>query len=340
MNDLISIVIPVYKVEKYISRCIDSVINQTYRNLEIILIDDGSPDRSGEICDLYASEDYRIKVIHNSNKGVSNARNTGLREAKGKYISFVDSDDYVSERYIEHLYKILIENGADISCCNFEYTYEEQKKNITKKKLRNNKKSENIIIYGKIEALEELLYQKNIDTSVWGKLFKRETFNNVFFPEGKIYEDFGTVYKTMMNSNKIVYSNEKQYYYLQRETSTIGRKFQKEDFDMLELAKEMKKNVTELYPELEGAVESRILDMDFYFLRRMDKKEYLQQYLEIKNDIKKNRKNVYNNNKIKLKTRIAILISYINIDLVKYLYMFSKKIKLFGLDKYLTKYKK
>ncbi len=335
MNELVSIILPVYKVEKYLEKCIETLIRQTYKNIEIILIDDGSPDKCGVICDEYSKKDERVKVVHNLNKGVSNARNTGLKMAKGRYICFVDPDDYVAEDYIEYLYKILLENNADISCCNFEYVYENAQENI-----ETLKEKENIKIYNTIDGLEDLLYQKNIDTSSWGKLFKREAFSNILFPEGKIYEDFGTIYKVIMKLNVIVYSNQKKYYYLQRKESTIGRAFKEKDFDMLELSKEMERYILDEYPQLDKAVKSRILNMDFYFLRRMDKKEYKKQYNDIKCNIKQIRKDVYSSPKIKMKTKIAIIISYINIDLVKYIYYISTKIKFFGLNKYVTKYKK
>lgn len=334
-NDLISVIIPVYNVEKYIKNCIDSVKNQTYYNIEIIIIDDGSPDNCGTICDKYAKEDSRIKVIHKKNEGVAVARNEGLKEAKGKFITFVDSDDMVKDDYIEYLYNILIKNDADIACCNFEYTYE-QKTNY--KKIEDEK--EKIIVYDNKEALENLLYQKEIDTSPWGKIYRREMFENIMFPIGKIYEDFGTIYKTIINAKRVVYGNQKKYLYLQRDTSTIGRNFCSKDFNMLELAIEMEKYIMNKYPELENAINSRIINMDFYFIRRIDKNKYKNEYKKIKDDIKQKRKKVLKDKNIKLKTRIAIYISYINIDITKYIYIFSKNIKVFGINNYLTKYKK
>ena len=117
-NDLISVIIPIYNVEKFLSFCIDSIVNQTYKNLEIILVDDGSTDNSGKICDEYALKDNRIKVMHKQNGGVSSARNVGLNIAKGKYIGFVDSDDYVENDMFEILHNLIIKNNVDISCCN------------------------------------------------------------------------------------------------------------------------------------------------------------------------------------------------------------------------------
>lgn len=335
-NELISVIIPVYNVEKYINKCLDSVENQTYSNIEIILIDDGSQDNSGTICNEYAKRDSRIRVIHKKNEGVAVARNHGLKESKGSFITFVDSDDIVEDDYIEYLYNLLTKNNVDIACCNFEYIYEQEEnhKGIEHKEIK-----EKTIVYDNKEALKNLLYQKEIDTSPWGKIYRREIFKDIIFPIGKIYEDFGTIYKTIINARRVAYGNQKKYLYLQRNTSTIGRDFCEKDFDMLELSIEMKKYILDKYPELENAINSRIINMDFYFIRRIDKNKYKSEYKKIKNDIIQKRKKVLKDKNIKLKTRIAIYISYINIDITKYIYIFIKKIKVFGINNYLTKYK-
>ena len=122
-NDLISVIVPVYNVELYLQQCIDSILNQTYSNLEIILIDDGSTDNSSIICDINLEKDHRIKVIHKQNGGLSNARNVGVKNAQGKFVAFIDSDDYISEDYIEVLYRLICKYNADISVCRFRYVF-------------------------------------------------------------------------------------------------------------------------------------------------------------------------------------------------------------------------
>lgn len=333
-KDLISVIIPVYNVEKYLKRCIDSVLQQTYKELEIILIDDGSTDNCGLICDEYKVIDERIKVIHKKNGGVSDARNAGLEKCVGNYICFIDSDDYVVNDYIEYLYKILKNNNAEISSCNFEYVYE------TTKNVKIIDEHEKIYKYDRLTALRELLYQKNVDNSFWGKLFKKELFENIKFPYGKIYEDFAIFYKILLKSNLLVYSNLKKYLYLQREKSILSTPFGEKDLYMITVSKEMYNEIIKEYPTLDGALNSRILNMDFYLLRRMNKKYYLKEYQYLVNDIKKRRGIVRKDKEIKLKTKIAIYISYINIDSVKIFYNLAKKIKILGISKYLTKYKK
>lgn len=335
-EDVISIIIPVYNVEMFIHKCIDSVLQQTYKTLEIILVDDGSTDSCGMICDEYKAKDDRIKVIHKKNGGLSDARNVGLKNATGQYVCFIDSDDYVVSDYIEYLYKVLREHNADISCCNFEYTYE----NETTEQTKIVDEKEKTYKYDKIDAMKSLLYQKNIDNSMWGKLFKMELFKNIEFPYGKIYEDFAVFYKLVLRSNTLVYSNLKKYLYLQREKSILGTPMGTKDLCMLEFADEMYKNVIKEYPSLENALNSRILNMDFYFLRRMDKEKFYKEYQEIVKDIKQRRKKVIKDKEIKLKTRIAIYISYINVDSVRTLYNLARRINFLGISKYLTKYKK
>ena len=183
----ISIIVPIYNVEKYLEKCIKSILSQTYKNLEIILVDDGSPDKCGMICDKYKEIDDRIIVIHQENKGLSGARNTGLKNANGKYVCFIDSDDYINEHMIETLYENLIKTGSDISICDFFQVKENE--NIKIKKIENAVK-----IMNKQECLKKLLYHKyKLDIVTWNKLYKQELFNNIEFPEGKIYEDFATI---------------------------------------------------------------------------------------------------------------------------------------------------
>ncbi len=172
MKDLITVVVPVYKVEKYIDRCVTSIINQTYKNLQIILVDDGSPDNCGKICDEYAKKDNRIEVIHKENGGLSDARNAGINIAKGKYIAFVDSDDYVANDYIEYMYKILKKENAKISICELQIVWKntkiEEKTNLQENKEieKNRKIKENEVqkLTSK-QALENLLYSQGIDVS-------------------------------------------------------------------------------------------------------------------------------------------------------------------------------
>ncbi len=224
---LISIIIPVYKVEKYLEKCIQSVINQTYENLQIILVDDGSPDNCGKICDEYAQKDHRIEVIHKSNGGLSDARNKGLEIAKGEYIGFVDSDDYIESDMYEVLYNLLKQYNVDVSICNF-YTVSQGK--IAIKNADNGIKE-----YNRIEILKEILLDNDIQSYAWNKLYKRELFGEIKYPVGKKYEDIGTTFYLLEKCNKVVVTGKPEYYYINRQGSIVNNVTESTITDYIEL---------------------------------------------------------------------------------------------------------
>lgn len=214
MTTLVSIIIPIYKVELYLRRCLDSIVNQTYTNLEIILVDDGSPDRCPKICDEYAERDKRIKVIHKENGGLSDARNAGLDICKGEYISFIDSDDWVNEKYVESLINTAIKEKADIAISENIRT----DGIITKDSIFPNTTS-----YTSKDALIHLFTQNHDAFTIsCGKLYKKSLFTTLRFPLGKYHEDEFTTYILFYNSKKIVYTSEILYYYYQRADSIVS----------------------------------------------------------------------------------------------------------------------
>ena len=228
MEELISVVIPIYNVEKYLNKCIESIINQSYSNLEIILIDDGSKDTSGIMCDSYVLKDNRIKVIHKENGGLSDARNVGIEKEKGEYIVFIDSDDWIDEKMIEILYNVIKKNNSDISICDYFLAYSEE--------IQTQKEDIEIINLSNIEALKKI-YDKDLGVCMivaWNKLYKRNLFkDDIRYPYGKIHEDEFTTYKLLYKAEKISYTNQKMYYYRQRENS-ITSSFNKKRLDCLE----------------------------------------------------------------------------------------------------------
>ena len=231
-KDLITVIVPIYRVEKYLNRCIDSILKQTYKNLEIILVDDGSDDKCPEICDQYKQIDNRIYVIHKVNGGLSEARNFGLKNAKGKYVCFIDSDDYISYNMIEILYNAVYENDADISICNFEYYFENKQRaeqlNITK----NIEISKIEIDTGEQAVLKIYGKQAVQYTVAWNKLYKKSLFANITYPVNRYHEDEFTTYKLLYLANKVIYVDTTCYYYLQRENS-ITSVFNQKRLDVL-----------------------------------------------------------------------------------------------------------
>ena len=231
-KNLISIIVPIYNVEKYLDRCIESIINQTYKNLEIILVDDGSPDNCPKMCEDWAKKDKRIKVIHKENGGISEARNVGINNATGDYIAFVDSDDFIDKEMYEKLLQNLIRTNSDISICSMIYYYE----NDQIKELKNNDAS--FFIYDDIKKYDNL-FNENVFSFivVWNKLYKKEIFKELRFPKDKINEDAFIAHQLLNLSHKIVYTKEKLYYYVQHENSIMHQEFNIKKLDELEAYK-------------------------------------------------------------------------------------------------------
>lgn len=213
-DKLLSVIVPVYKTELYLDRCINSIVNQTYTNLEIILVDDGSPDRCPEICDEWAQRDNRISVIHQKNSGVSVARNVGIQNAKGEYVTFVDSDDYINIDMYKSMIESMYRNGAEVVCCGKNIVFND-------KKVVSVRGNDGEIIYSAKEAIKEFLLDRNIDGSLCDKIYKKQLFNNIIFPEDEIYEDMVTMPKILGNSNCVVYIGEPYYNYCQNGESII-----------------------------------------------------------------------------------------------------------------------
>lgn len=242
---LISVITPVYNSKEFLNKCIESIINQTYKSFELILIDDGSTDGSSELCDKWALKDNRIRVIHQDNQGQAVARNRALDICKGDYIAFVDSDDYIHPEMFSVLLRNIRESGADLAVCNHitgkEADYEWKKL------------EESFDVYtGKSFLRKCLLEKKNKSWLLWDKLYRRNCFENIRLPNGRIYEDNATVYKIIYGSDKIVDCNDELYYYYTNDDSTVNQKFNLKHLDWLLVLEEMilffeKNNEKELF---------------------------------------------------------------------------------------------
>lgn len=215
--DLITVIVPVYKTERFLNRCVRSIVCQTYQNLEILLIDDGSPDQCPELCENWAEKDSRIKVIHQTNRGISAARNIGLENASGNYILMVDSDDYLYNRMIEVMYSYLLDENADLAICDFQKGMEESFEFIYNREHWYEVITGEIALYRIYEGNDKALQY----IAPWGKLYKKELFDNVKYPEGKIFEDIFVTHQLLYRCKKnccnspeayLLFSECKQYY--------------------------------------------------------------------------------------------------------------------------------
>lgn len=234
-QNLISVIVPVYNVEDYLEECINSILSQTYTNLEILIVNDGSTDNSLEILQKFSQKDSRISVFTKENGGLSSARNYAIDRANGKYFTFIDSDDYIDNNYIEILMKGLIDNDADISIVNYHHVIEGKIKNFI-----NNDGT--ISVFSAKEIIEKMYSKKNDFIGMLQmaqcKLYKRELFDNIRYPIGKKYEDAFTTYKLYLNTTKIIYINKSLYSYRIRTGSITQSGYSVSDLDVLEMFEE------------------------------------------------------------------------------------------------------
>lgn len=242
-KDLISVIIPVYNVENYVEKCIQSVLNQTYQKIEIILVNDGSKDGSEEICLKYAKKDKRIVYVKQKNGGLSAARNKGIEVAKGSYYVFIDSDDYVNIHFIEELYRVILETGASISVCDFEKVDDKASNDIR------SYENGTVRVYENRGKMLNLYNEYSAITTVaWNKMYSKNIFKDIKYPKGKLHEDEFVIYDILNNADKIAYTNCAYYYYLQRSGSITGN-YKLSRTDVLEALRDRMKKFKESHDE-------------------------------------------------------------------------------------------
>lgn len=312
MEDLISVIIPVYKVEEYLEKCVESIRNQTYTNLEILLVDDGSPDHCGNMCDEYAKQDERIKVIHKENGGLSDARNAGIEVAKGEYIAFVDSDDFVSLDYIEYMYKMLIEGKAKLAICGVKEIW----KHTT---IEKEPYAEAKILTPK-ETFENFLFAKGIEICAYAKLYHKDLWKEHRFPKGKVYEDTAIMYHIIEEAKTIVYGEKDCYYYIAR-VGSISKQpgFNKNEEDYIKHTDKMLTFLKGNYPELEEAINRFYVYAKFRILRMLifTKPRNKQMEKEYVAEIKKYQKQVLKCKDTPKRDKIAIVLLNLGLPIFK-----------------------
>lgn len=311
MGPLISVIVPVYNVERYLRKCIDSIINQSYINLEIILVNDGSTDSSLKICEQYHIKDSRIKLIDKKNGGLSDARNVGLDIATGQFITFVDSDDFIDLDMIEYLYKLLDQSDADISVC--------QRKEIKEENgdVRIHLVISPDTIVGNENCMKAFFTNQSIDTVAWGKLYKREIFNGIRYPKGKYHEDVFTTYLLIARSNCISIGNQHKYNYLLRNNSISKSSFQLKHLDAIEGNKVRSKFIQKYYPSCKTYANSGIIYATNVCVIRMIKTQ--NNSLHIIEKMQKNYRDYewdFLKGKSSFKAKVFSIMAYINLKLL------------------------
>lgn len=299
---LISVIVPVYNVGKYLEKCLDSILAQTYPTLEVILIDDGSTDPSGMICDRYASSNSQIKVIHQPNGGLSSARNTGIRHSHGSLLTFVDSDDWIATTMIETLYRNMMAFGADISSCSEFWLHDEESEPTPKENTP--------AVLLPVDAIGDMLYQNGLNHSTWGKLYRKSLFDSVNFPEGKVYEDLATFYLLYLQARTIAHTPSQLYYYRLREDSITGN-FTLKRLDVLDVTDGIERHMAEHCPMLLPAAHDRKLSANFNMMQLLSANGYGDSPHADRcwGNIKKLRYGSLVNPKVRIKNKIGIIAS-------------------------------
>lgn len=306
---LISIIVPVYKVEKYLRKCIDSILQQTLKDFELILVNDGSPDSCGSICDEYAKVDSRIRVIHKKNGGLSDARNSGIEIAQGRYLGFIDSDDYIENDMYEVLYNNIVSNNADIAVCGYYDCYKNTiipRGNSGKISIKNTEES--------VEMLKKML------PVAWNKLYKREIFKDIRYPYGKFNEDTFIIIDILMNCKKMVYIDIPKYYYLKRKNSIMKNSFNVKQLDIIEAWEKCLFLVEKYFPRQVDIIKAKYLGAYFQLIDKivlMDNYKENEHYKRIKLKLKNSKKEILTSNHITLKRKIIFSIFLLSPQLYK-----------------------
>jgi len=260
---LISVIVPIYNVERYLPKCVDSILSQTYENLEIILVDDGSADSCGSICDEYAKKDSRVRVIHKQNGGLSDARNCGIEASSGEYLGFVDSDDYIAPDMYMTLYELSVRYGAGISACDkFDVTEGAasvcEDDTLAKEFCTDAEEAMRIVLDGR----QNYAY-------AWNKLYKKEVFDGIRYPVGKYIEDAFIILQLLDAAGRVAFTTAKKYYYLCRPESIMTLSFQKKHLDCIEAHEKNYRYVCEKHPSIEKNARMRLYWSRFFVLDKM-----------------------------------------------------------------------
>ena len=306
---LISIIVPVYNAELYLDECVGSIVNQSYRNLEIILVDDGSTDSSATLCDRWADADKRIRTIHQNNSGPSAARNNAIEQCTGNFITFVDSDDTIAPQYIETLYNNLVNTDADISSLSLNLS-----------KSDHSHKTNKPVTMTALKAVENILFQRGLDNAVAGKLYKRHLWQSVRFRTGIYYEDLEVFYHLYLQAKRIVHQDFPLYFYRQHSSSRMGS-FNLKRADVLDVVDEIEQYIFTNHPTLLNAAHDRKFSANMNILWLMSSTGISSQQIIDRcwNNIKLLRLNSLFNHHVRLKNKIGALTSFLGLGMLTYI---------------------
>lgn len=318
MKDLVSVIVPVYNVEKYLTNCVESILRQTYQNLEVILVDDGSQDNCAKMLDIFRDKDNRIIVIHKGNGGLSDARNVGLDAMTGTYVMFVDSDDYLPDDCVEYLYTSIKINSADISIGRLKMTGSTNDMETNSETFHR--------IYNQDEGINQLLYANKYSVAAPGKLYSSSLFDGIRFPIGKLHEDAFTTYKVFMRADRIYYGDKLVYYYYRRPGSITISKFSEKRLHIIEALNEIEKALSiENVETIKGFASQNVEDM--YMLLALYPGNDVIKENGIWERVKKYRKVVLVDKECSSRVRGYALISFLGMHCSTFIYILYQKLK-------------
>lgn len=300
---LISVIVPAYNVEKFIGKCIDSILRQSFKDFEVLLIDDGAKDSTPEICDACAKKDSRIKVYHKENGGLSDARNYGIDRMQGKYVTFIDSDDYVDSGYFEYLYGLITqEEDIQIAICGKKSVREDENASPDPETFHE-------IITGE-RAVQKMLCGLGSGHSAWGKLYSANLWKTVRYPKGKIYEDYATTYRVMALVDKAAWGNAAMYFYVQHIESIMHQKCSRRSLSLVDIADEETEFIVKKWPALKQEALARKVTSELKCLQNIlnAKNEEFDDYKQkIVEDVRRHKGELLASKKVALKTKIKII---------------------------------
>ena len=303
---LISVVVPIYNVERYLEECIESILSQTYSNIEVVLVDDGSTDNCPAICDRYAAGNDRVKSVHRENGGLSAARNTGVKACDGDYVGFIDSDDYISPVFYEALYRAIKQSGVEMAAMRYGVDFFDGEEHELGRDIEDASEYE---LLGEEQYQEEILYQKSWAGAVW-RLYSRDLAEKIYFPEGLYYEDDETAYRFAHGCGKVaVLKATDLYAYRQRPTSIMRGAFNPKKMEScLEITRRMRCKMLEWYPQLSDATCSRCFAICRVVFSQIPKEDKAAQVTMWK-ELQEYSATVIRDPKARKKERLAALIS-------------------------------
>lgn len=320
MTALISLIVPVYNVSEYLDRCVASMLLQDFKDIEILLIDDGSTDDSGEKCERWGKKDKRIQVFHKNNGGLSDARNYGLMHANAEYVTFIDSDDYIDKSFCSTLYFLAVQNHAQIAACGTRIVYESGKEKVNNDRLKD-------ITVDSLTAFQYMLYENGITNSAWGKIYVRSLFDCITYPVGKYCEDAFTTYKLILKCSKIAITNKALYNYYIRKNSILGQADITTQLDLIEACDEIDYLVHEKFPSLISASRYKKFIANISLIVKADLNDKSHKVLIDKawKYVKKNRIKIMLDSRAGCKFKLLAFLSFSGKSLTKFIYTYLSR---------------